>query len=312
MEISTPFVEASVNYDPLPPASHPNYRLWANYAAFARDRGELVADILASFSQIANLQILDVGFGAGGTTLALVARGARVTAIERHPTKVQKLRQEAGAQQMPVTILSGDAQNLKFANETFDWVILQDVLEHLPEPAKAIHEACRVLKPNGWLYISTPNRWSPLNFVSDPHWNLPFVSVLPRRAVNWYITKLLHREKIARADFAGLFSLFKLRHWLKQESFELRFVNLKIAQRLFQQPTAVVNSEAHIRVVNWLMRWRLDKLVARLVNDGLGVFNYFINPTWYLVAKTRNATFMSRALKSRDMNGALQALRYEK
>jgi 2-polyprenyl-3-methyl-5-hydroxy-6-metoxy-1,4-benzoquinol methylase len=229
MEISAQLIETPVNDALLPPESHPNYRLWANYAAFARYRGELVADILESFSSLASLNILDVGFGAGGTTLALAARGAFVTAIERNPQKVQKLRQETGTQQIPVTILSdGTANNLKFANETFDWVILQDVLEHLAEPAKAIHEARRVLKPNGWLYISTPNRWSPLNFVSDPHWNLPFVSVLPRKAVNWYITKLLQREKL-RADFAALFSFFKLRRWLNQAGFEVRFVNTKIA-----------------------------------------------------------------------------------
>ncbi|RMH85299.1 class I SAM-dependent methyltransferase [Pseudomonas sp. AOB-7] len=53
-------------------------------------------------------------------------------------------------------LVHGDAGQLPFAEAVFDTVVLLEVLEHLPAPKKAMQEACRVLKPNGKLIISTP------------------------------------------------------------------------------------------------------------------------------------------------------------
>ncbi len=268
----------------LPPPTHPNYRLWANYARFARARGELVADILELFQPVANLRILDVGFGMGGTTLALLARGAQVVAVEFNSQKTARLKNLTAAQKNGC-VLTGGAEQLNFKSNRFDWVIFQDVLEHLPQPQKALAEARRVLKPSGRLYISTPNRWSLLNWISDPHWNLPLVAALPRAGVEFFITKFLRRESQVRRDFAALFSLPTLRRWLRQNHFHFRFVNKMAAQRLFAQPTAVVNSDAHLAIIGLAQKLHLQKAVCALVNERGGVFNHFINPTWYLIAQ---------------------------
>jgi len=37
--------------------------------------------------------------------------------------------------------------------------------------------------------------------------------------------------------------------------------------------------------VRWIQRQKLERMVFRIVNDRMGFFNYFINPTWYLVGK---------------------------
>ncbi len=49
-----------------------------------------------------------------------------------------------------------DAYKTKFPNNYFDYVVLGEVLEHLEDPNKAIHEAIRVLKHGGILALSTP------------------------------------------------------------------------------------------------------------------------------------------------------------
>jgi len=51
----------------------------------------------------------------------------------------------------------GDAQNLKIPNETFDKIFCSEMLEHLPNPKKAIEEIRRVLKKNGLAIISVPD-----------------------------------------------------------------------------------------------------------------------------------------------------------
>ena len=49
----------------------------------------------------------------------------------------------------------GDAQALGLAGDTFETVLCTEVLEHLPEPQRAIDEIFRVLKPGGMLLLTT-------------------------------------------------------------------------------------------------------------------------------------------------------------
>lgn len=46
--------------------------------------------------------------------------------------------------------------NLPFVGESFDTVLLTDVLEHLPNPARAWNEAYRILRPSGCLIVGVP------------------------------------------------------------------------------------------------------------------------------------------------------------
>ena len=51
----------------------------------------------------------------------------------------------------------GDAYELKFEDNVFDYCVLGEVLEHCHVPGLAIQEALRVLRPGGTLAISVPN-----------------------------------------------------------------------------------------------------------------------------------------------------------
>ena len=55
----------------------------------------------------------------------------------------------------PRTRLICDAADLPFANSTFDGVIIQAVLQYVPDPARCVREIERVLKPDGLLYAET-------------------------------------------------------------------------------------------------------------------------------------------------------------
>ena len=56
----------------------------------------------------------------------------------------------------PRTRLVCDAHQLPFANETFDCVVAQAVLEHVADPYRCVAEFHRVLKPEGLMYADTP------------------------------------------------------------------------------------------------------------------------------------------------------------
>jgi SAM-dependent methyltransferase len=53
----------------------------------------------------------------------------------------------------------GDSMMLPFRDEIFDTVLCNQVLEHVPEPAKLMAEAARTLRPGGVLILTTPQTW---------------------------------------------------------------------------------------------------------------------------------------------------------
>lgn len=52
-----------------------------------------------------------------------------------------------------VKVLTADGENIPFDDETFDWVICWNVIDHTPNPQKMVDEIFRVLKPGGKLYF---------------------------------------------------------------------------------------------------------------------------------------------------------------
>ncbi len=53
----------------------------------------------------------------------------------------------------------GLADDLPIENASFDAVLCTQVLEHVPEPAAVLRELYRVLRPGGWLWLTTPLTW---------------------------------------------------------------------------------------------------------------------------------------------------------
>lgn len=260
--------------------SHPNYVRWRRAIDAAVIRGTLVGNILSQHLSLENKKALDVGCGVGGTTQALKLFGSHVTAIDLNPKRIAYLRDRY----KPAIGSAADASHLPLRDEEFDVIILQDVIEHTSAHDQILSEISRVLKKDGFVYLSTPNRSSLLNFFADPHWGLPVISLLPRYIVGFIIHLLLRREH-EREDFAALLSLRALKSLLQSHGFSFSFQHTFITRQLFEKPTSVVWSDAHLTAIRMIKKMRLQKLFTRIANDKLGFFNRFINPTWYIVAK---------------------------
>jgi enediyne biosynthesis protein CalE5 len=97
--------------------------------------------------------ILDIGCGSGYPALvaaAAVRPSGTVTAIDASPKMLAVTAARAAADGLDnVDVLEMDAENLGFADETFDAVTDVCALMFSPEPERAVREICRVLKPHG-------------------------------------------------------------------------------------------------------------------------------------------------------------------
>lgn len=89
-----------------------------------------------------------------GLGIEIGAHGRRLPGLR--PVYVDRFRQYAGAT-CPADVLA-DASALPFRDRSLDYVACSHVLEHLPDPAGAIVEWHRALKPGGILYMVVPDR----------------------------------------------------------------------------------------------------------------------------------------------------------
>lgn len=96
--------------------------------------------------------ILEVGGGESGLG-ALLFPTADITNLDLE----LKYANTPCNQQARVKFVCGDATALPFPDATFDAITMFDLLEHVPDHRQAIAEALRVVKPGGYLLISTPN-----------------------------------------------------------------------------------------------------------------------------------------------------------
>jgi SAM-dependent methyltransferase len=95
--------------------------------------------------------VLDVGSGPG---VDLVELGGDAVGVDR--SMVMNRRAAARG----CAVVAGDALALPFADATFGAVRADRTLQHLPEPAEAITECARVLRPGGMLIVADPDQGS--------------------------------------------------------------------------------------------------------------------------------------------------------
>jgi SAM-dependent methyltransferase len=112
-------------------------------------------------------RLLDLGSGGGRHAFEAMRRGARATALDYSETDLKDVAAVAGGMLDAgevefgqwAGVVNGDALDLPFADGTFDRVIVSEVLEHIWDDERALHEIARVVRPGGRVAATVPTRW---------------------------------------------------------------------------------------------------------------------------------------------------------
>jgi ubiquinone/menaquinone biosynthesis C-methylase UbiE len=136
---------------------------WVQYLDTASAVEAVQAMKRRSFAQLdvqAGRHLLDVGCGPGDdvrTLAQLVGSAGRVVGVDSSETMVTEARQRARDASLSVEYFVSDAQQLHFAENTFDGCRAERVLVHVENPRQALAEMIRVARPGARVVVLDPD-----------------------------------------------------------------------------------------------------------------------------------------------------------
>lgn len=144
---------------------------------------------------MAGKRIVDVGCGGGILAESMAAKGATVTGIDlsEKALKVARLHQLETGVQVDYRHIAAEAL-AEEQPEAFDVVTCMEMLEHVPDPVSILAACRRMVKPGGWVFLSTLNR-NPKSYLFAIVGAEYVLNMLPKGTHDW--SKFLKPHELA-------------------------------------------------------------------------------------------------------------------
>ena len=158
-----------------------------NSNAFSTKR----TDLIEKHINLENKRILDIGCGVGDYSNYFQIKGGEVIGLDLTSLHISK----AHPANKNIHYIIGDAQNIPVRSSTIELILINEVLEHVPDDEKIITESNRIMKKDGYLTIFAPNKFYPF----EGHWGFgpfsifPFLSWAPTKIRKW-VHKLFNKK----------------------------------------------------------------------------------------------------------------------
>jgi SAM-dependent methyltransferase len=208
-------------------------------------------NLLAYVPDLLSRQILDLGAGKGKFLIDIGRRGGRAVGLEKNPAYIAEAEAQAKVAGVPITIKQGSAEAMPFADASFGFANVAELIEHVDDPVKTLAELHRVLQTGGSAYVSVPSRFS----IRDTHFHLYFVNWLPRAWSDAFISIFgSHKEYTTAAGHQRLrdmhyytFGAFvSLAQSLGFKAIDIRYD--KVKKKFPSQPLRSLASAAYLLV----------------------------------------------------------------
>jgi ubiquinone/menaquinone biosynthesis C-methylase UbiE len=124
---------------------------------------QIIAEHLVEAADVrAGQRVLDVACGQGNAAIAAALRFAQATGIDYANNLLAEGRDRAAAEQVSVTFVEGDAEELPFPDASFDLILSTVGVMFAPDQQRAADELVRVTAPGGRIALAS---WTPTSLV---------------------------------------------------------------------------------------------------------------------------------------------------
>ena len=106
----------------------------------------------------AGLAMLDIGCGGGLLSEPMARLGATVTGIDPSERNIRTAAVHAADQNLEIDYRVGTAEELAAESREFDVILNMEVIEHVTDPGEFVSTCAALLKPGGFMVVSTINR----------------------------------------------------------------------------------------------------------------------------------------------------------
>jgi SAM-dependent methyltransferase len=188
------------------------------------------------WNERATKRILIAGCGAGHEAAAIqLELQAEVDAVDIEDFVSANLKNSS-----PVRFAVGSVCDLTFPDNSFDAIFYHHVIEHVDNPAGSLRELQRVLKPEGWLFVGTPNRHRLLSSIGahqQSEWEATLANKIRDNLRDWKdrMTGRFRNELGAHAGFsrreldAMLAQHFPQRDWITEDYLRFKYAHGRAA-----------------------------------------------------------------------------------
>ena len=249
----------------LPDKTHPRYQVWKDHELSGVERGNKFITEIKQYTELDGKRILDIGCGTGGISVAFAKAGGNVVGIDSSGTNslhIKMARERCREENVNVDIVCGDGCKTPFHDNTFDIIVCESVIEHVLDLVELAKEISRILKKDGILHLTAPNKFSLPNIYRDTHYGLFGVVLLPRALAKIYVTKIRKRENEYTVGYIPTYRYLKkifrnagmiLEDTLMDKKLNEVFNNIdEIENEKYRDIAILLNKLKLIRVIKWL------------------------------------------------------------
>lgn len=190
-------------------------------------------------------RVLEIGYGMGTDHLAMARQGAILHGIDLTSRNLEVTRARLGMYEFTSELSVGDAENLPYADDSFDFVYSFGVVHHSPDTRKIVSEIHRILAPGGRCHVTVYHRnsvffwWTvyAVNYLFRGGWRERTLeqqlSLIEYPNTNQDMVIRLYRK----GEFAGMFRRFR---GVRSSVRHLIPVDIAVISRWFTDPYSPV------------------------------------------------------------------------
>lgn len=212
---------------------------------------------------LTNKDVLEIGCGMGTHASLLSKRGARLTAVDLTERAIEATRRRFELFNLQGSIQRADAENLPFADASFDFVSSWGVLHHSNRFENCLSEVARVLRPGGRVMLMVYYRPSIVYYLN--------CGLIRGVMLGQLFKKSLHQIYVDSSDgfYARVFSRKELRDLLSTHFSGIKLSVVGLKAELFPMPRTRFKEKLEQLTPDWLASALLSHWGSMIVAEAV-------------------------------------------